>query len=123
MTKKMKEYSLAKECLVWNPPELMNFLDLKQDKILKIDSEQSGKMDVFSLGLIILYALDKDDFNKKRGSYNIEKDVLEKYTQEIEYKVNEKGFSSILKRMLSFSVESRISINELYDLILVIAEE
>ena len=45
-----------------------------------------SKLDVFSLGLITLNAVDRDGFMKYKGKLNIDENVLEQYLQEVEKK-------------------------------------
>ena len=75
-----------------------------------------SKLDIFSLGLITLNAIDRDGFIKYKGKLNIDKSVLEQYLQEVEKKevIKDKEFLPILRRMLSFEIDSRISIEKLY---------
>ena len=75
-----------------------------------------SKLDVFSLGLITLNAIDRDGFMKYKGKLNIDNNVLEQYLQEVENKgvIKDKEFLPILKKMLSFDIDSRIHIEKLY---------
>jgi serine/threonine protein kinase len=75
-----------------------------------------SKLDVFSLGLITLNAIDRDSFMKYKGKLNTDKRNLEQYLQEVEKKglINDKEFLSVLRRMLSFDIDSRIPIEKLY---------
>ena len=77
---------------------------------------------MFSLGLITLSAIDKDGFSKQKGLLNKDEKVLKKYLQELEDKgiITKKEFLPILREMLSFDIDSRISIDKLYDWMVII---
>ena len=96
----------------WMAPEM---LQASLSSKIKIPAYLS-KLDVFSLGLITLNAIDKDGYIKQKGKLNIDESVLEKYLQEIENKglITDKEFMPILRSMLSFDIDSRISIEKLY---------
>ena len=95
----------------WMAPEMLQ-LYLTNKEIPAFLSN----LDVFSLGLITLNAIDKDGFTKQKGLLNKDEKVLEKYLQELEAKgvIKDKEFFPILKSMLSFNIDSRISIEKLY---------
>ena len=75
-----------------------------------------SKLDVFSLGLITLNAIDRHGYMRKNEKLNLDQRVLEKYFQEIEKQgiITDKEFLPVLRNMLSFNTDSRISIEELY---------
>ncbi len=80
------------------------------------DMLKLSKLDVFSLGLITLIAIDRDGLMKKYGKLNLDEKILAIYLQEIEKQgvITDNEFLSVLKNMLSFKSDSRISFEELY---------
>ncbi len=58
---------------------LKSSLSGENKKILISDS----KIDVFSLGLITLYAIDKDCYKNLRGVFNKNQKLLEEYIQDV----------------------------------------
>jgi serine/threonine protein kinase len=96
----------------WMAPEML-LASLKSNN--KIPAFLS-KLDVFSLGLITLRAIDKDGFVKQNGDLNIKESVLQEYLKEIENLglITDREFLPVLRSMLSFNIDSRISIEKLY---------
>ena len=74
-----------------------------------------SKLDVFSLGLITLKAIDRDAFNHA-GKLNVDKKILEDYLDDVEKRVviPDQEFLRVLRKMLSFDIDSRISVENLY---------
>lgn len=95
----------------WMSPEMLKAFHSDQDIHAYL-----SKIDVFSLGLITLNAIDIDGYEKHKGKLNIDRSLLENYLQDLEKKglITDKEFLPILKRMLAFDIESRISIDNLY---------
>ena len=121
VAKQFQETSLAKRKATittpagstsWMAPEM---LQASLSSKIKIPAYLS-KLDVFSLGLITLNAIDRDGYTKQKGKLNIYESVLKKYLQEVEKKgvIKDKEFLPILKKMLSFDFDSRIHIEKLY---------
>ena len=77
----------------------------------------SYKLDVFSLGLITLFALDKDNFISKNNRLNSDETLLKSYLVEFKNSkiVPEEEFICILEEMLAFKPESRLSIEKLHN--------
>ena len=95
----------------WMAPEMLQFYATERNM-----QSYLSKLDVFSLGLITLYAIDRDGYTKQNGKLNIDPKVLENYLQDVENKgiVTDKEFFPVLRSMLSFDIDSRISIDKLY---------
>ena len=95
----------------WMAPEMLQLFLTREEKPAFL-----SKLDVFGLGLITLYAIDREGFTKQKGLLNKDEKVLEKYLQKLEAKgiIKDKEFFPILKSMLSFNIDSRISIEKLY---------
>ena len=76
-----------------------------------------SKLVVFSLGLITLESIDKQNFLKHNGILNRDEGTLNNYLLDVENRkiIDDKNFLGILKEMLSFDVEKRISVEQLYD--------
>ena len=70
-----------------------------------------------SLGLKTLYTIDRDAFVSQKGKLNIDKTVLENYSINLDDRglLNDEEILIILRRMLSLEIESRISIDKLYE--------
>ncbi len=96
----------------WMAPEMLQFLLNPKSKI----PAYLSKLDVFSLGMITLNAIDRDGYMKQKGKLNIDQKALENYLQEVEIQglITDKEFLPILRSMLSFDIDSRISIEKLY---------
>ena len=91
---------------IWMAPEM---LDAKKqyDKDPKKEADVellSYKLEVFSLGLISLYGLDKDNFLSKKNQLNIDETLLKSYLVEIKNSkiVPEEDFICLLEKMLAF---------------------
>lgn len=110
----------------WMAPEMRN----AYEKDLELKSDMS-KVDVFSLGLLALFALDFKNFDKLDGLNSSER-KLQEYLEKIDKSsepeailedeaiVPDRVFLNYLKRMLEFKIENRPSIDEIYkDLVLV----
>ena len=102
-------------------PASSNFQAKKQydkDPKKKVDVELlSYKLDVFSLGLITLYALDKDNFlSKKKHQLNIDEILLKSYLSQVKNSkiIQEVDFFCLLEEMLAFKPESRLSLEKLH---------
>jgi hypothetical protein len=93
-------------------PDVGEAMQIKDNEI----RANLSKLDVFSLGLMTLNAIDRHGYMKKNGKLNLDESVLEKYLQEIEKQgiITDKEFLPVLRSMLSFNTDSRISIEELY---------
>jgi serine/threonine protein kinase len=96
----------------WMAPEMLASLS-SDNKIPK----NLCKLDVFSLGLITLYAIDRDGYMKQNEKLNIDKNLLEGFLQRVEEKglIPDDEFLSVLRSMVCFDIESRISIENLYN--------
>jgi serine/threonine protein kinase len=96
----------------WMAPEIFSYFS---SPVPDIPSHQT-KFDVFSLGLIFLYSIDRDGFMKRKGTLNYDKKILKEYIMEIEKKglIYDREFLTVLKKILDFDINSRISIQELY---------
>lgn len=96
----------------WMAPEMLKAY-LNQN--MNIQS-YSTKLDVFSLGLITLNAIDRDVYSKHIGKLNADPNLLEQYLKDVEKRglITDKEFIPILRKMLSFDIDSRISVENLY---------
>jgi hypothetical protein len=82
------------------------------------DSNESiypSKTDSFSLGLITLYSLDPNNYSSYKH-LNAKEENLKKYLEDVwqQNLIPDGEFYEILKKMLSFDIESRLSILEVY---------
>ena len=102
----------------WMSPEMLRTYKSHNLELTQFDS----KIDSFSLGLICLYAIDKDNFLKQQESFNNDEEKLENYLRDIESRgiINNEEFFSYIRKMLSFDMEKRINLEELYDWMVII---
>ncbi len=98
---------------VWMAPEMVQASVAKSSYTIPA---YLSKLDIFSLGLITLNAIDKDGYLKYKGKINIDEKLLREYLQEVEDKklITDGEFLTVLRSMLSFEINSRISIDRLY---------
>ena len=103
---------------IWMAPEMLEAKkQYYKDPKKKVDVELlSYKLDVFSLGLITLYALDRDNFLSKKHQLNIDEILLKSYLSEVKNSkiIQEKDFICLLEEMLAFKPESRLSLEKLH---------
>ncbi len=97
----------------WMAPEMLKVFNSHPDST---PPARLSKLDVFSLGLITLKAIDRDGYDKQKDNLNRDENDLKKYLGQIEKQklISDEEFLDILRRMLSFDIDSRISIEELY---------
>ncbi len=95
----------------WMAPEMYSSFIREENSF----STCAIKLDVFSLGLITLFAIDKDKFLKQKKKLNNDPVTLQGFLDSIKSRNDIDGeFFLILNRMLSFHDVNRISIEELY---------
>ena len=94
---------------VWMAPEILLLKD-KAEKPLKVDV---SKFDIFSLGLISLYCLDKEGF-KKFKNINLNEIELNSYLESFTERVPP-NFFYMMRCMLSFNHFTRPSITQLHE--------
>ena len=96
----------------WMAPEMFKAINGLGQNIPIFHS----KLDVFSLGLITLKAIDRDNYDNQAGTLNIDKNALENYLNDFEKRkiIKDEEFLPVLRKMLSFDIDSRISIEHLY---------
>ena len=103
---------------LWMAPEMLEAKrKYEKDPTKKVDVELlSYKLDVFSLGLITLFALDKDNFISKNNRLNSDETLLKSYLVDFKNSkiVPEEEFICILEEMLAFKPESRLSLEKLH---------
>lgn len=103
----------------WMAPEMRDIFENPLD--VKKRKTELSKLDVFSLGLIVLFCLDIKEFSNKqlhpKGTLNIvEKDLVD-YLNDIKARkiITDDSFFQVLKKMLKFDIKERMNISELND--------
>jgi serine/threonine protein kinase len=97
----------------WMAPEMLRAFKGAPQKVSV--SAYHSKLDVFSLGLITLKAIDRDVFRIKAAKLNDNEKALEDYLNDVEKRgiITDPEFLSVLRKMLSFDIDSRISVQDL----------
>ena len=98
------------QSIIWMAPEILSSYKNNKEN-LHVTSESL----VFSLGLIILFAINREGFEGKEGKLNSDEIILEEFLTDLESRdlVPDKEFMIILKKMLKYDGLSRISMENL----------
>ena len=85
------------------------------------------KVDVFSLGLVTLYALDNENYSNMKSKYNSDKkqnkgvkwlnhdeQLLKNYLMDLKEKIPDQEFFEVLCTMLKFDYKERKGLKDLY---------
>ncbi len=112
----MKTINFAQGTTQWMAPEMLQAVNNNQNNDEKSKTNFS-KLDVFSLGLIALYAIDRDSYNEKRNELNTDEKILKDYIKQFEKRnaIYDKEFLILLKRMLTYEIDIRPNVDELYE--------
>ena len=101
----------AQGTLKWMSPEMR--ISFEEKKTRKIDF---SKIDVFSLGLIFLFILDRPIFETNSELYNKDEKILKDYLDDFGNRFSsiDKDFLRILREILAFDPSKRMTIRELF---------
>lgn len=117
-TKKKSEINIRRSILPsrWLAPEMIYAQGYPLAESYRELNPNFSKLDVFSLGLITLFILDRDIFNSNKYKFNNDPIFMREYLADLERRnVLSNEFLSLTKKMLCFSVSERIPIKEIYD--------
>ena len=99
----------------WVAPEVRKEIESGEEG--NIDISKFIKANLFSVGLITLFALDRDTFKRKKDFLNRSESVLVEYLKNVEQRnlIKDEEFLELLKNMLNFDVKKRIDLKDVYE--------